>query len=154
MILGITIVDRNLTEFLVEGGSLCNILYSYMMELIGIQQEDLNPYSERDLLAFNDSTTLLQGVVDLAVIVGEGDRERKVMLNFVLIPCQSAFREAQAEREPMDPGVSDLDAHEDEVRSVLDGDFESVQLREDPARSVKLGTKLSLEVRATLIGCL
>lgn len=41
LILAVTIDDRNLTEFLIDKGSSCNILYSETVDLIGITQEDL-----------------------------------------------------------------------------------------------------------------
>lgn len=48
----------------------------------------------------------------------------------------------------------DLDTHEDEVRPVPDGEFESIQLDDNPSRLVKIGFRLPLEVRSTLIECL
>lgn len=41
LILTVTIDDRNLTEFLIDEGSSCDILYSETVDLIGIPQEDL-----------------------------------------------------------------------------------------------------------------
>lgn len=43
---------------------------------------------------------------------------------------------------------------EDEVRPTLNDEFESVQLGEDPSRSVKIGYGLSPEIRSMLIECL
>lgn len=60
--------------------------------MLGIQQTDLTIYSDGDLLAFNDSVTLLRGAVDMAVMVGEKACERKVILNFLIILCKTAFR--------------------------------------------------------------
>lgn len=54
----------------------------------------------------------------------------------------------------MIPYAFDLDTHEDEVRLVLDGEFEAVQLRDNPAKLVKIGVELHLEVKAALIECL
>lgn len=65
LILVITTIDHNLTGFLVDDGSSCNILYSNKIDLIGIQQAGLNLYGGGDLLAFNDSITHSRGVVDL-----------------------------------------------------------------------------------------
>lgn len=62
------------------------------MNLIRIQQEDLNPYSIGDLLAFDDSITHPQGVVDLAMTVGEGSGQRKVVLNSMIVSCRSTSR--------------------------------------------------------------
>lgn len=47
-----------------------------------------------------------------------------------------------------------LDSHKDEVWSMLDGDFEFVQLRENPTRLMKIGVELPLEVRTTMVECL
>ena len=60
LILTVTIVDRNLTEFLVDDKSSSNILYADTMDMLGIQQTNMNSYSGRDLLAFNDSITCRQ----------------------------------------------------------------------------------------------
>lgn len=87
LILEITIVDHNLTEFLVDDISSCNILYSYTMDLISIRQEYLSLYGIKNLLAFNDSITHPQGDVALAMSVGEEYRERKVIRNFLKISC-------------------------------------------------------------------
>lgn len=85
MILAITITEHSLTEFLVDDINLCNMLYSGTTGLISIKQIDLNPYDGGDLLAFNDSITHPQGVVDLTVTAREGACERKVILNFLII---------------------------------------------------------------------
>lgn len=45
----------------------------------------------------------------------------------------------------------DLDAQEDEVQTVPDGDFEPVQLEDNHVGSFKVGFRLPLEVRTTLI---
>lgn len=50
--------------------------------------------------------------------------------------------------------VLDLDERGDQVRPVLDGDFEFVQLGDNPTRSEKINVGLPLEVRTTLIECL
>lgn len=59
IILAITIIDCNLTGFLINNRSSCNILYSDTLDLIGIQQADLGPYGEGDLLALNDDHSFL-----------------------------------------------------------------------------------------------
>lgn len=63
-----------------------------MMDLIGIQQVDLNPYIGGDLLVFNGTISHPQGATDVEMVVGKGDRIRNVVLNFVTILCRSAFR--------------------------------------------------------------
>lgn len=57
----------------------------------------------------------------------------------------------QEQKESRDHGEFDLNAPEEEVRPVPNGDFELVQLEEDPVRLVKVGVKIPLEVRAMLI---
>lgn len=57
LILEIIITDRNLTWFLIDDGIYCNVLYTYTMDLLGIQKEDMSPYSGGDLLEFNYSIT-------------------------------------------------------------------------------------------------
>lgn len=47
-----------------------------------------------------------------------------------------------------------MDAQEDEVRAVPDGDFKTIHLGEDLSRSIKIGANLTFEVRSTLIECL
>lgn len=61
-----------------------------------------------------------------------------------------AFK-ARVEEEPRDPNAFDLDAREDEIRPITNGDFDSIQLGEHPTRSVKVGVRLSLEVRVMLV---
>lgn len=63
-----------------------------MMDLIGIQQVDLNPYRGGDLLVFNGTISHPQGDTDLEMVVGKGDIIRNMVLNFVTISCWSAFR--------------------------------------------------------------
>lgn len=92
LILTVTIVDRNLTEFLVYDKSSSNILYADTMDMLGIQQTNMNSYSRRDLLAFNDSITCCQWTMDLIVTFGEGTSKIKIILNFLAISCRSAFR--------------------------------------------------------------
>lgn len=87
-----TIIDRNLIGFLLDDRSYCNILYIDNGELLGIQQIDLTIYSDGDLLSFNDSVTPLRRAVDMVVTVGEKACERKVILNFLIILCKTAFR--------------------------------------------------------------
>lgn len=48
----------------------------------------------------------------------------------------------------------DLDAREDEVRLILDGEFESIQIKNNHLWSIKIRFGLPLEVRSTLIKCL
>lgn len=53
---------------------------------------DLSLYSGGDMLAFNDSITRPQVNTNLKMTIGEGACERKVILNFLVIPCQSALK--------------------------------------------------------------
>lgn len=48
----------------------------------------------------------------------------------------------------------DIDSREDDVRPMLDGEFEGIHLGEDPIMLVKVGASLPLEVKAMLIECL
>lgn len=47
----------------------------------------------------------------------------------------------------------DLDSRKDVVKPILDGEFESVQLGENSAKSIKIGYELSPKVRYVLIEC-
>lgn len=62
--------------------------------------------------------------------------------------------EEGAEEEQGDPAEFDLDAREDKVWSMPNGDFVSVQLGKDPIMSIKVGTRPTLKSRETLIGCI
>lgn len=55
--------------------------------MLGIQIVHLSLYIWGDLLAFNDSITHPQGVIDLTLATREGERERKLILNFLVISC-------------------------------------------------------------------
>lgn len=46
--------------------------------------------------------------------------------------------------KPKDHRAFDINAWEDEVRLELDGNFESVQFRETPVWSVKIGVEIPL----------
>lgn len=87
MILAVSIINRNLIGFLVDNISLCNALYSYMMDLISIKQVDMNMYYREYLLAFNDFITYPQGIMDVIVTVGKGACGIRVILNFLKILC-------------------------------------------------------------------
>lgn len=88
----VTITNHNLTGFLIDDKSLCNIPYSYTTNMIGIKQAYLNMYNGRELLAFNNLITYPQWAIDLTVIVREESYERKVTPNFLIIQCQSTIR--------------------------------------------------------------
>lgn len=62
--------------------------------------------------------------------------------------------ELEIEGETMIPDALVLEAREDEVWLMPNGDFKSVKIGENPSRSLKIGIKLSLEERTTLIECL
>lgn len=51
LILVITILDQNLTRFLVDDLNSCNVLFADMLDLLGLQQKNLNSYFE----GFNNS---------------------------------------------------------------------------------------------------
>lgn len=53
------------------------------MDLICIEQTDMNLYSERDLLMFNDLITCPQGTTDFTVTIIKGVSERKIINNFL-----------------------------------------------------------------------
>lgn len=92
LILVVIVADQSMMWFLVDGGSSCNMLYADMLKLLGIQQSDQKPYSGGDLLAFNNSMISHQEMIDLIVADKEGARERKVILNFLIVPCKSAYK--------------------------------------------------------------
>lgn len=83
----------NLTRFLVDDRSSCNVLYADILELLGLQRMDLNPYYVGDLLAFNDSITRPWGTTYMTWAIGEATYERKVILSFHVISCKSVFRD-------------------------------------------------------------
>lgn len=60
LILVITILDRNLTRFLVDDLNSCNVLFADMLELLGLQRTNLNLYFE----GFNNSP-LVNGKYDI-----------------------------------------------------------------------------------------
>lgn len=92
LILVVTMVDQNLTGFLVDDKSSCNIFYTDLLELLGIQHTDMNPYYGGYLLAFNNSITLPSGVEDLSLTIKEGVCERNVIFDSLLIQCRNTFR--------------------------------------------------------------
>lgn len=92
LILAVTIVESNLTGFFVDNKSSCNILYAYTMDLLGIKQTNMKLYNWGDLLAPNNLISHPQGAINMIVTIGEGACQRKVILNFMLILCQSAFK--------------------------------------------------------------
>lgn len=47
-----------------------------------------------------------------------------------------------------------LDTREDEVRLILDGEFEFIHLDDNPAQSVKIGFRIPMGVSSTLSECL
>ncbi|KAI5439804.1 hypothetical protein KIW84_025251 [Lathyrus oleraceus] len=53
-----------------------------------------------------------------------------------------AFKNSTIRGEMTNHGGFDLDARDDEVWSMTDGDFENIQLGEDPTGSVKIGSDL------------
>lgn len=57
MVLVITIVDRNLTGFLVDNVNSWIILYMDALEKLGLQTLDIDIYCGGDLFAVNDSLT-------------------------------------------------------------------------------------------------
>lgn len=59
--------------------------------------------------------------------------------------------EVKAVGEPKSLGIFDLDDRENEVRSVPDGEVQLIQLWKNPVGSFKIGVRLPLEVKATLI---
>lgn len=99
------------------------------MELLGLRRIDLNPFGEEDLLAFNDSVTRPYRAIDLTLLIREGTNQRVITLSFLVVQCKRTFK-----------GTGD--------------EFESVQLGENPARSVKIEFSLSPEVKSLLIDCL
>lgn len=54
----------------------------------------------------------------------------------------------------MNTTTFNLVARNDKVRPTLDGEFESVQLGDNPTRSMKIGSNLIMDVRSILIECL
>lgn len=62
--------------------------------------------------------------------------------------------EEGAEEEQGDPAEFDLDAREDKVWPMPNGDFVSVQLGKDLTMSIKVGTKPTLKSKETLIRCI
>lgn len=76
LILVVTIANLNLTGFLVDDESSCNVLYADTLEWLGLHQTCLNLYRKGDLLAFNDSVTHYSGTTDMTLAIGEGVRER------------------------------------------------------------------------------
>lgn len=79
----------------------------------------------------------------------EAKRIKEVTQRYLLVSTMTS--KAKIRGKMTDPRGFDLDDCEDEVRPMPDGNFEFVQLKEDPTRSVKIGVDLPLKVRTILI---
>lgn len=82
MVLVITIVDRNLTGFLVDN----------VNSWIILQTLDMNIYCGGDLFSINDSLTHPCKATYLKLSLAEQVRGRKVTVNSLLILCRSTFK--------------------------------------------------------------
>lgn len=63
--------NNTVVGFLVDSESSCNVLYINTLEKLGLHQIKLSPYSDGNLLAFNDFVTYSYGMVDLPLSPGK-----------------------------------------------------------------------------------
>lgn len=66
-------------------------MYSDMFEKMDIERGNLCPYEGSNSLAFNGTTTLPWGYVELSVSVGDKKDVPEVNLEFLVIPCRSVY---------------------------------------------------------------
>ncbi|KAI5421603.1 hypothetical protein KIW84_045144 [Lathyrus oleraceus] len=145
LILVVTIVDQNLTRFLVDDRSSCNILYAGTLKRLGIQQVDLNLFNGEDLLAFNDLLTHPYGMIVIMLEIRKGMCERKVSYHDKegkLTTVSTDLEEEEWIKEltledilalvggtkegSRDTNTFNLDAREVEVWPIPNGEFKSI----------------------------
>ncbi|MCI11753.1 hypothetical protein A2U01_0032855, partial [Trifolium medium] len=65
-------------RILVDEGSSCDIMYTSIFKVLGLEREHLSPYVGSDLQGFNGSTSRPWGYVDLIVTFGQGETAKSI----------------------------------------------------------------------------
>lgn len=65
------------------------ILYTELLEKLGLKKEKLPPYMDYDLLDFNERVTRPWGFVELMATSGEGRDIMAIDLHFLAVLCKS-----------------------------------------------------------------
>ncbi|MCH82048.1 hypothetical protein A2U01_0002844, partial [Trifolium medium] len=79
-------------QILVDEGSSCDIMYTSLFKVLGLDREHLSPYVGSDLQGFNGSTSKPWGYVDLIVTSGQGETAKSIKVKFLVINCESLYQ--------------------------------------------------------------
>ncbi|MCI09581.1 hypothetical protein A2U01_0030668, partial [Trifolium medium] len=79
-------------RILVDEGSSCDIMYTSLFRVLGLDREHLSPYVGSDLQGFNGSTSKPWGYVDLIVTFDQGETAKSIKVKFLVIDCESLYK--------------------------------------------------------------
>jgi hypothetical protein len=79
-------------RILVDEGSSCDIMYTSLFRVLGLEREHLSPYVGSDLQGFNGSTSRPWGYVDLIVTFGHAQTAKSIKIKFLVIDCDSLYQ--------------------------------------------------------------
>lgn len=80
-----TIIHFDVSQILIDGGSLCDIIYSDLLKKMILKKETMWPYKESYLQAFNDTTTYPWVYIELMISMGNGKYVRTVNSHFFVV---------------------------------------------------------------------